>query len=91
MKTRVRAVLPALLVSALAVLGVGTAVPAVAAQTSSSSQQSPAEGQDVYRGWYLSKESCRDAGDAGITRGHWDNYSCAPGKGGLLHHLWSNR
>ncbi|MFI8215761.1 hypothetical protein [Streptomyces sp. NPDC085932] len=91
MKTRVRMVLPALLVSAAAVLGVGVTVPAVAAPQTAPSLRPLADGQDVYRGWYFTKETCRDAGDAGIARGHWDNYSCAPGKGGFLHHLWTNR
>ncbi|MFJ3440986.1 hypothetical protein ACIPM2_07395 [Streptomyces sp. NPDC086081] len=96
MKTRVRMVLPALLVTAAAVFGVGAAAPAVAApavaaQSAPSLKQPLADGHDVYRGWYFTKETCRDAGDAGIARKHWDSYSCAPGKGGFLHHLWSNR
>ncbi|GGP47290.1 hypothetical protein [Streptomyces abikoensis] len=96
MNTRVRTALPALLITAATVLGVGAAVPAVAAsavaaRTAPSLQQPLFDGQDVYRGWYFSKETCRDAGDAGVTAGHWDNYSCRPGRGGILHHLWTNR
>ncbi|MFI9626510.1 hypothetical protein [Streptomyces sp. NPDC052042] len=91
--TRPHTFLPALAVTAVTVFGVGVAAPAVAAPTTvqSVSPARQATGHDVYRDWYASETNCKQAGIAGIERGHWDSYSCAPGRGGLLWHLWSNR
>ncbi|MFI1360922.1 hypothetical protein ACH4TV_46265 [Streptomyces sp. NPDC020898] len=89
---RVRTLLPALAIT-VAGLGVGTAAPAVAAPASAAqvSAVQQAQGHDVYRGWYLNEGNCKTAGKAGVDRGHWDSFSCAPGRGGFLWHLWSNR
>ncbi|MFD5573074.1 hypothetical protein [Streptomyces cadmiisoli] len=91
---RVRNVLPALAALAVTGLGLVGAAPAVAAPTAVAAQPSVTQqalGHDVYRGWYMSKGGCEEAGNAGVTRGHWDNFSCAPGRGEILWHLWTNR
>ncbi|MFE9684052.1 hypothetical protein [Streptomyces sp. NPDC006285] len=90
---RVRTALPALITLAVTGLGLAAAAPATAAPAPAPASVSVAQaaGHDVYRGWYLNKGNCEEAGRAGVTRDHWDSFSCAPGCGGFLWHLWSNR